>query len=182
MALPEKIIIVRHGETSADKNDPNRRLTENGAHQVSKVADTIRPNFVEPLEYFSSNRNRAKATLLILAGNTIKPIKEWDFKVESGPRFSEHVSVKRSEGVSPAVTYLSVSDYTDWDVESPQALQTRWLNFLSTREDVKTALIVTHEGAIEAFVEGNPDYLEIETSRTSRFFDYADYSILSRKE
>lgn len=182
MALPRKIIVVRHGKTHDDKSDPNRTLTEEGIEELQKTRDEVSKHLQGEVGYFTTNKKRAIDTLMHITGSAMIDRNEWNFKVDSGEKFDKVVAEGRSKGITPAYLYMELDNYEQWDVESPQELQQRWRDYLLTTGELDTALIITHEGAIEAFVETNEDYDETETNREGRYFGYGEFAILQLKE
>ena len=66
-----QIYLVQHGEAKPEEIDPERRLTENGARAVQKVADFLRTNGgVEVDTIWHSGKPRAQETATLLAPAT----------------------------------------------------------------------------------------------------------------
>jgi len=63
----KRLILIRHGETSSNKADPTRKLTERGIFQIqksaSRISELIRPNTV----ILSGNTNRTLQSTRILS-------------------------------------------------------------------------------------------------------------------
>ena len=66
-----QIYLVQHGEAKPEEIDPERRLTENGARAVQKVADFLRTSGgVEVDKIWHSGKPRAQETATLLAPAT----------------------------------------------------------------------------------------------------------------
>ena len=61
-----RVYLVQHGEAKPEDVDPERRLTENGAGEVRKVADFLRPLNLTPDTVWHSGKPRARETAEIL--------------------------------------------------------------------------------------------------------------------
>ncbi len=62
-----KLYLVQHGEAKAEKEDPDRSLTDRGTAEIRAVAESARRAGLKPAQIFHSEKRRAQQTAEILA-------------------------------------------------------------------------------------------------------------------
>lgn len=76
----------------------------------------------------------------------------------------------------PAKTYLKMTDYRRFLVESPMELFKR-LETIIEKYDKETILLVSHEASLEGFLLAQNKY-KIVYKTFSKYFEYGDFAIL----
>jgi phosphohistidine phosphatase len=62
-----RLYLVQHGEAKAEKEDPDRSLTDRGTAEIQAVAEAAKRAGLKPTQMFHSGKRRAKQTAEMLA-------------------------------------------------------------------------------------------------------------------
>jgi phosphohistidine phosphatase len=71
-----RVYLVQHGEAKAEKEDPDRSLTDRGLAEIQAVAEAATRARLKPVQIFHSGKRRARQTADILAQALDSPVEE----------------------------------------------------------------------------------------------------------
>lgn len=187
------IIFIRHGQTTDDKNDPNRSLTNAGITLVSKTCNQISQEInLFPVEIISTNTVRAIQTAQILSDYlkikyrqdlSLKAsaflIKEWNYI-----RQIKSQNIKYSSSDLTYI-YLSLAENNKLpaNIKRPFQVANQFIKFIkSIKSDAKTLIFIANGGSIEAASYYQKYYLPDKNDIVNkRILDYSEYLILTKK-
>jgi phosphohistidine phosphatase SixA len=168
-----RIILVRHGRTGKDKENPDRKLTKSGIKATVKAAVKISKYISSDALILSSPKPRAMQTAEIFSKHLGDlPIKEENLRVLNGDAITEEVEAGRKVGISAARTYLSI---TNREVESPSDAAKRLEKIISGYPE-KDLVLVGHEGFLEAFLTHQTRFVLV-FKDFDEFFDYSSFAV-----
>ena len=164
----KRLILVRHGQTTPDKSNPDRRLFSAGIRQVKALSRRLRPLLIHPAIILHSPAHRAHQTAQILAQELAIP------SLRPAPLRIKNINLLQLKGRRPAQAYLSLNQHGN--IESPQDLVGRWLKIFNSIKHA-TVIAVSHEASLEAFFYHQTTF-KLERKSFRKFFDYADFASL----
>ncbi len=173
----KKLILVRHGQTTSNKSNPDRGLSPRGVKQVINLASKLRSSIIIPAAIIYSTTKRASQTAHILGRYlSITDISPAPIRIKNVDNIALIIKHQQKQGITPAQAYLSLGNYKKYGVESPAQLAKRWLNIIKPIK-AQTIILVSHEASLDAFLRFQYRFRLNQTS-FDQFFDYADYAIL----
>jgi len=171
------LILVRHGETKSNNKSNKRHLTTTGKRQINSRAKLLKKFINGKLAIIYSPTVRARQTAKIIA-SVIKTsiLSEAELRIKNADLIAEFIHNNKSRGIRPAKTYLEMTDYRQFLVESPMELFKR-LETIIEKYDIETILLVSHEASLEGFLLAQNKY-KIVYKTFSKYFEYGDFAIL----
>ncbi len=174
--MPNKIILIRHGESEKDKNNPLRGLTEKGKKQIAETGVVLKKLAAnQSVEIISSTTPRAVQTAEILAKALEAPFTKrfCNLRVENIEQISndrENLTARYFEAFAKKILPSKVP--------SPRAMVRRFLDAVDV-SSAEIVIIAGHSGALEAFA----NYQTIFTSekKLERELKYGEFIVLTRK-
>lgn len=175
--MPDQIILIRHGESEKDKNNPLRQLTENGKKQIANAGAVLKNLMDTPdAEIISTTAPRAVQSAQILAQKLGVPFKK---------RFA-NLRVENIELISANPDNLTFKYFSAFEagvlpkrVPSPRAIVRRFLKAVDT-SNARILIIVGHSGALESFA--NYQDLFSPDKRLKRELRYGEFVVLTRQK
>lgn len=153
--MTNKIIVIRHGETEADKTNPTRKLTPLGISQINMAAKKIEKEVKGKIA-------------LIVCNNTFRTI-------QSAQILSRNLGLKFI--VAKANLRIKVVDGKE--VPSRINMARRFLWVVKKYNYANILIIVGNGGALESFINYQTIYKP--SRKISRELKYAEFVILKRK-
>ena len=153
-----KLIFLRHGQSishtlSGDDRivkDEENALTHNGEKEVAQVAEFLCTKY-SPVTIYASPIRRALETALILSKTTNQPIifddrlREREFNFPESLTANESIQLQQQSHANPRVAYSNGET-----VEKHRCRVQEWFDeFVTSIEDDRTYIIVTHGGTID---------------------------------
>lgn len=163
----KRLILVRHGQTTKDKTNPDRGLSSRGIIQVKLLSQHLQPLVIQPAIILYSQTHRAQQTAFIIARRLHINTKPTDLRLKN-------IHLLQPKGIRPAQAYLGLNKYRD--IESPQELVDRWLKIFNSVNH-STVIAISHEVSLEAFFYHQAVF-RLERKNFRKFFDYADFASL----
>ena len=163
----KRLILVRHGQTTPDKSNPDRGLSPHGIIQIKALSLLLQPLIIKPTIIIHSPTYRAKQTARIIA-------KQLSIRTKTANLRLKNVGNLQPGNIRPAQAYLSLNQYGN--IESPQKLVNRWLKIFNSVTHT-TVIAISHEASLEAFFYHQTTF-KLERKSFRKFFDYADFASL----
>ncbi len=171
------IVLVRHGETSSNKEFDKRGLTDEGIERTLLLSSKIKRFLKGSSMMFCSNRVRSISTAEILARNlNIGFIKSDEFIIQGKKNISDMIRKSRLLGIKPAKTYIELEGYDSYKIEAPIDLACRWSEILSGYDRFDFIIIVGHEGGLDAFMRFSKSNVLYKSF--DEYFGYSDFAVL----
>lgn len=162
-----KLILVRHGQTTQDKTNPDRGLSPSGIIQVKILSQRLQSLVIQPAIILHSQTHRAQQTAFIIARRLHINTKPADLRLKN-------IDLLQPKDARPAQAYLSLNQYGN--IESPQELVDRWLKIFNSVNH-STVIAISHESSLEAFFY-HQIVFKLEYKSFRKFFGYADFTSL----
>lgn len=171
------LILIRHGKTQSIQNNSERRLTVAGIRHIHSQALLLKKFINGRLAIIHSPTVRANQTAKIIA-EIIQPdsLNEADLRIKNADNISEIVYHNQSKGICPVQTYLELTNYKQFSVESPLELFKRFETIVK-KYDEETILLVSHEASLEGFLKVQNKYKLVHKTFTN-YLKYGDFAIL----
>ena len=163
----KKLILVRHGQTTQDKGNPDRGLSPAGIRQVKALSRRLSPLIIHPAIILHSPAHRAHQTAQILAQALFLPFQPAGLRINN-------INLLQPGDTRPAQAYLDLNQYGN--IESPPKLVNRWLKIFNSVKHA-TVIAVSHEASLEAFLY-HQTTLKLDHKSFRKFFGYADFASL----
>ena len=175
--MPNKIIIIRHGESEKDKSNPLRGLTEKGKKQIAETGVVLKKLAAnQSVEIISSTTPRAVQTAEIFAKALEAPFTKrfCNLRVEN----IEQVS-RNQENLTAKYFEAFAKKALPFKVPSPRAMVRRFLDAVGA-SNAEIVIIAGHSGALEAFAA----FQTIFTSekKLERELKYGEFIVLTREK
>lgn len=177
----KKIILVRHGETTADKNNPNRGLTKLGQKQIKGVADKLVKYLDnQKVKIVACNTVRAKMSAKIIAkkinqGLTVSRLNLRVKNIEKLKRFS----VRSGLDLTSTYWQLFKENRLPSKVEKPKKIVYKFYKVIRKYQKWTILIIVGHAGALETFAKFQDQYKS--KKKIKKELNYSQFIILDRK-
>lgn len=174
--MPNKIILIRHGESEKDKENPLRQLTENGKRQIAEAGAVLKKLIgTGSAEIIASTTPRAvqSASLLSKILNIRFEKKFSNLRIENIEQVSkdrDNLTFKYSEAFKKKTL--------PFKVPSPRAMVRRFLDAVAT-SDSDTVIIVGHSGALEAFA--NYQQIFLPEKKLEGELKYGEFIVLTKQ-
>lgn len=176
--MPNKIILLRHGESEKDKENPLRGLTEKGKKQIAETGTVLKKlTSNQSVEIISSTTPRAVQTAEIIAKALEAPFTKrfCNLRIENIEQVSgdqENLTARYFEAFAKRKALPS-------KVPSPRAMVRRFLDAVDT-SNAEVVIIAGHSGALEAFA----GFQTIFTSekKLERELKYGEFIVLAREK
>lgn len=174
------LILMRHGETTKYKDDPNRGLTDSGEKAVIGNSSNIQRYIKGNVVILHSDTERAKQTALALKSvfQDVKPeLKTFDTKPLGGSSIKNRVDENRGRGIRAARTYLELGNWEAQGVETPKEVARRWEQKINALKGLYNAIfLIGHEGSLEAYMRFTKK--KIINKSFDTYFEYGDWAVL----
>lgn len=173
------IIFIRHGNTDKSDRSPERHLTRTGKLNIMQKAKEISQRLeIKNVLVITSDTNRAKETGEIIAdklntGNLVTR----DVRIKGLGQIAENLDNLKKQNKSLVEYYLSLSEYTEFGIESPENFVLRIEKIVKEFRGYDCLFFVTHEISLEVFVSLAKSFKAVYKSY-SRVTNYGDYAIL----
>lgn len=176
------IIILRHGETTKDKNNPQRGLTKLGKKQMEVAGLKIKKIVgSQKAVVITANTKRARQSAIIL----VKCLKIPLSKKRPNLRITNIEKLKKFSIMYPKASLTQIyfklfktKKLPDF-VEKPDIIVSRFIKVINLMKFFSIVIIVSHAGAIEAFVKFQNKYKVKKIINNE--ITYGKFIILERK-
>ena len=163
----KRLILVRHGQTTKDKTNPDRGLSPRGIIQVKALSQRLQSLVIPPTIILHSPTHRAQQTASIIAKTFHANTKPADLRLKN-------IDLLQLKGMQPAPAYLNLNQYGN--IESPPELVNRWLKIFNSINHT-TVIAISHEASLEAFFYHQTRF-KLEHKSFRKFFNYTDFASL----
>lgn len=177
----KRIILIRHGETTADKNNPNRGLTKLGQKQVKEVADKLVKYLgKQKVKIVTSNTVRAKMSAKIIAKkiNQRPTVNRSSLRVKNIEKLKK-LSINSGSDLTSTYWQLFKENRLPPKVEKPTEIVKRFSFVIRKYFRWRILIIVGHAGALETFVKFQDQYKS--KKKLEKELNYGQFIILDRK-
>ncbi len=173
------IILIRHGETEANKENPSRGLTSRGRKQVIKTAIAIQKSIVGPCKIISTSTQRARESSRVISERLNIPIAaEFEnLRVEN----IQEIGTKRNyKDLTALYFHLFSESKLPKIIPTPLEMAKRFLLAISSLvENPFTIIVVGHSAALESFANYQTKYLP--TQKIKGELKYGQFVILKKR-
>lgn len=174
----EKIILVRHGETQKNKNNPDRVLTQNGFDQIRECARQIRKIIHEDsCVIFSAKNLRSVQSALILSE---------EIGVHISPNFL-HLSLGMISKLGDTeeerfMRYQILADdgLLPEGISSPERILEKFSRYIS-KVNKRVIIFVGNGGILDVLLRYKTGF-KISKNIIKTIFDYGEYTVLEKKQ
>lgn len=178
----KRIILVRHGQTTADKNNPNRGLTELGQKQIKEVADKLAKYFQsdQKVKIVACNTIRAKMSGKIISKKinqdlTVSRVNLRIKNIETLKKFS----VRSGLDLTSTYWQLFKENRLPLRVEKPTKTVKSFYEIIRKYQKWTILIIVGHAGSLETFAKFQNQYRSKKIIKKE--LNYGQFIILDRK-
>lgn len=166
MGYPKRLIIVRHGETSLNKKNQQRRLTAKGQDQMKLAGQEILDHLKnEPCLILSNNVVRSKESAQLISATINAPLKiVSELKIQMTSSKSLERKIRNNPlGLSPGAYYLQLclEDNLPQGIKRPGQVTGIFLAILKTHRQHQNLIIVGHEGSLDALLHYQSIYHQV---------------------
>lgn len=179
--MVKTVVVIRHGETTANKTDPKRGLTDLGAKKTNAQAEKIKAIIgTRKTEIVCTKTTRSIESAEILSSILDSPIraKKYDLRVD-------RLYLLESSGDELILEkYINATNGNKLPakVPSPKTVARRFLGAIVESEpEVEVLVVVSHSIAIEAFLRYQSVYSSDKKTINSQL-DYSDFVVLERSD
>lgn len=156
--MVDTVIVIRHGETLKDKNNPKRNLTKRGVRMLEKKAEELK-RFVNigASEIVCTPTVRTRISARILGSKLNIPVreKEYNLRVDNLDR----LNLEKIDNVTEFYFQASKDTKLPRKVPSPKTVARRFLQAIMESDfSTETLIIVSHSVALESFVKYQSTY------------------------
>lgn len=150
--MPKTIIVIRHGESESDKNNPYRRLTPVGKSQIAESAKKIKELMGNSGgQIVTTQTTRTIQTATILSKILEFPVKETRINL----RVENFGIIEERYPKSKNLTFKYFEDFKngklDPTIPAPTQIAGNFLKVIGKFEN-ELIIIVSHGAALESFV------------------------------
>lgn len=176
----KNIILVRHGETEKNKNNPNRKLTKKGVQQMKETA-----NKVNLLVKNSNSIILCSSTKrAIESAKILSKILEVPYRHEKTSLRVENIKIleeKYQQKTNVTFLYFKCFENAELpeEISSPVVVAQRFLKVVKKVKIKNQIIIVGHGSALETFALFQNEF--IPNKRIRKELKYGEFVVLEKK-
>lgn len=179
--MTNKVILLRHGETTADKNNPQRGLTKRGEKQIETAAKEIKKIIdSQKAVIIAANTKRARQSAKILAEYLKIPLvsKRPNLRITNIEIIKNLSNIYSKADLVQKYFKLVKTNRLPITVEKPDTVVSRFKKVINLMKPFPIIIIVGHAGAIETFAKCQEEYKP--KTLIKREIAYGQFIVLER--
>lgn len=177
----KKIVLVRHGETTPDKNNPTRGLAKAGRKQIEETANKLTKCFKnQGVIIIANNTVRTKISAEIIARKTNQRmvVSKLNLRIKNIEKLKTGQK-KSNLDLTSKYWQLFKKNKLPSGVEKPAEVAMKFFKLIAKYQRWAIIVIVGHAGALETFAKFQNQYKS--KNKIDEELNYGQYIILDRK-
>lgn len=175
----KRIILIRHGESQKDKQNPKRGLTKRGVKQIEDAAISIKKIMIGNCKIITTDTNRTRQSSIILS-----KILDLDFETtELNLRVDNFDLIERENKNKSNLVFKYFKTFEDGKlnakIATPVEILNRFIDLISNYK-CDTIIIVGHSGALESFIVYQDKF--IPAMKFKKELEYGEFIVLNRND
>lgn len=180
--MTNKVILLRHGETTSDKNNPKRGLTDYGQKQIKAAGQKIKKVVgSQKTIVIAANTKRALQSAIILANGLNLPLAKIrpNLRIKNIEMLKKYFEIYPKKDLTQIYFELDKKNQLPDMVEKPDRLVSRFKKIINLTKSFPVIIIVGHAGAIETFAKYQEEYRP--KTLVKKEVSYGQFITLERK-